>query len=572
MKARIQKLAHATYHKVALKGFLLLMLLIPGRMMAVGTWAQLVNQAPGGIQIMLLLSDGSVMAANRGGNAWYRLTPDAHGSYVNGTWTTRASMNNTRLFYSSAVLRDGRVLVAGAEYGTGWGTAEVYSPYNDSWVTAPVPAGLLTSNNVPAASGQSTAGFSDSGCKILANGTVMVAPVYPITNNATLIFNPADNTWSGGPTTLSDQNEASWVKLPDDSILAVDKSGTTSERYIPSLNQWIKDKPVPVSLYDSYAETGPALLLQNGKAFFLGGSGQTALYTPSGNTNMGTWVAGPSIPGGLGAPDAPTAVMANGKILCAVGPLLYSTNISGKVSTVFPTPTSFYEYDPIANAFTSVTGPTGLSDSISPFQAMMLALPDGNVLYSDYGIMLYVYRPDGSPIAAGKPKVTGITVNAGGSFHLEGEQLNGISEGAAYGDDAQMDSNYPLVRINDGTNLVYGTTFNWSSTSITSGKASSTEFTVPVNVAPGNHPLVAVANGISSDTVSFYAPLWVDYSYPGPTESGTFINPFNSLSKGRDNVLSGGTIFLKAGHRSEAITINKAMSIAAFGGDVTIGH
>ena len=171
MKARIQKLAHATYHKVALKGFLLLRLLIPGRMMAVGTWAQLVNQAPGGIQIMLLLSDGSVMAANRGGNAWYRLTPDAHGSYVNGTWTTRASMNNTRLFYSSAVLRDGRVLVAGAEYGTGWGTAEVYSPYNDSWVTAPVPAGLLTSNNVPAASGQSTAGFSDSGCKILATRT-----------------------------------------------------------------------------------------------------------------------------------------------------------------------------------------------------------------------------------------------------------------------------------------------------------------------------------------------------------------------------------------------------------------
>jgi len=46
------------------------------------------------IEHLLLLSDGTVMAASGGpagrgtGNAWYRLTPDANGSYLNGSWST----------------------------------------------------------------------------------------------------------------------------------------------------------------------------------------------------------------------------------------------------------------------------------------------------------------------------------------------------------------------------------------------------------------------------------------------------------------------------------------------------
>ena len=57
-----------------------------------------------------------------------------------------------------------------------------------------------------------------------------------------------------------------------------------------------------------------------------------------------------------------------------------------------------------------------------------------------------------------------------GSFHLTGTLLNGISQGAAYGDDAQMDSNYPLVRAADGTgNVYYLRTFNWSSTGVQTG-------------------------------------------------------------------------------------------------------
>src|SRR5271165_2668576 len=86
--------------------------------LAQGTWTPLAQRPPGPVELMLLLSDGSVMAANQGnsiGKAWYRLTPDRHGSYVNGTWSTLASMHDTRLYYSSQVLRDGRVFVAGGE-------------------------------------------------------------------------------------------------------------------------------------------------------------------------------------------------------------------------------------------------------------------------------------------------------------------------------------------------------------------------------------------------------------------------------------------------------------------------
>src|SRR6202011_4583749 len=99
-----------------------------------GTWSQLAHAAPGPIQLMLLLPDGSVMAANPAtSNAWYKLKPDTLGNYNNGTWTTLASMNDTRLYYSSCVLRDGRVLIAGAEYGTGAATAEIYDPQANTW-------------------------------------------------------------------------------------------------------------------------------------------------------------------------------------------------------------------------------------------------------------------------------------------------------------------------------------------------------------------------------------------------------------------------------------------------------
>ena len=572
MKTKMQKFLVRL--ALALPGLMLVVcgLMIPQNATAAGEWTKLNRGAPGPVNMMLLLSDGTVMAQNTGNNIWYRLTPN-NGSYVDGTWTTRTPMTSTRLYYSSAVLRDGRVLIAGAEYGNGWNTAEVYNPSTDSWSPAPVPAGLITQNNNPGAppNNQNTAGFTDSICKILPNGNVLVAPNFPTAPGGTLIYNPGANSWSAGPAWLGSQNEASWVKLPDDSILTVDKQTTASERFIPSLNQWIADTNVPVSLYDAIAELGAGILLPNGKAFFLGGNGNTAIYTPSGNTNSGSWVAGPPIPAGLGASDAAAAMMElNGKILCAVG-----------ASGVFAAPTSFYEYDYAAGpigAFTQVGSPTGgLTDTNTiPYQTTMLVLPDGSILYSDVTTNLYTYVPTDFLRIASRPTIGSITANGNGTYHLVGTKLNGHSEGAAYGDDAQMDSNYPLVRATDGSgHVLYLPTFNWSSTSVQTGnKAVSTEFFAFQNLTPGAaYSLEAVANGIGSDPVTFYGPIWVDLNAPFPFQFGTFDLPYHTLAQGTNAVPSTGTInFKTAGSIPSPMTLTKPMTIVAVGGPVTIGQ
>ena len=103
---------------------------------AAGSWAAVSSLAPNSVELMLLLPDGTVMAGdnyNGGyGNAWYKLTPDSQGHYVNGSWTSRATATYTRLWCSSDVLQNGKVFVAGGEYGTGGLTAELYDPQADS--------------------------------------------------------------------------------------------------------------------------------------------------------------------------------------------------------------------------------------------------------------------------------------------------------------------------------------------------------------------------------------------------------------------------------------------------------
>ena len=467
-----------------------------------GTWTP-ITPAPSSIGLMLLLSDGTVMANNGNSTSWYRLTPDSAGHYVNGTWSTLQPMHDSRLYYSSQVLKDGRVFVAGGEYGTGYRTGESYNPLTNKWTMAPPIA--------------SNPGISDACSEILPDGRVLIAPVSP--SLTTVIWDPATNTWATGPAILGNQNEAVWVKLPDDSLLTVNIGSTSSERYIPSLNQWVADATVPVSLYDPYGfEAGGGFMLPNGKAFFLGSLGHTAIYTPSGTNSPGAWVAGPDLPNATGTPDAPAVMLSNGKILCAVSPVPTSANH-------FPSPTTFYEYDYVTNTFAAA--PTPASGTNHPtYYGTMLCLPDGTALYSDFNSQVYSYQPDGVPLAAGKPVITTVTQNADGTFHIVGTQLNGISEGSSYGDDNQNNSNYPIVRLTSGGGTVYrARTFNWSRTSVQTGATPvSTEFAVPQTIPSGNYSLTAIANGIASDPVAFsFTPILV--SVPASaTEGGATVN------------------------------------------------
>ncbi len=454
-----------------------------------GTWTPLASTPPAGINSCLLLSDGTVLGMNGNGTCM-KLTPDIHGSYINGAWSTVAAMNQSRQFFSAQVLTNGNVWVAGGEDGVGGGGAEMYDTMNNTWTRLPPP-----SNGDP--------DFSDSISEILPSGNPLVCPVY--TSTECLIYNVTANAWQTAASCNASQDEADWVKLPSDNLVTIDAFSENTEHYVPSLNEWVADGNLPVPLYDSsLGEIGTGHLLPNGKVFFLGSTTNTAIYTPGSSvTAAGSWVKGAGIPNGLGASDAPAAMMVNGRILCCLGP-----------SATYNGPCSFYEYDYTANTFTQVGAPGGgvTYGNSAPFGTSMLALPDGSVLFvgGQNSTSLYVYTPDGSPLPLGQPAISSITENQDGSYQLTGTGLNGISEGATYGDDEQMNGNYPLVRLTNSVsgNTYYARTRNWNSTSVqTAGRVVTMDFDLPSNIPVGTYSLVVTAVGNPSAPQSFhYAP------------------------------------------------------------------
>ena len=115
------------------------------------TWTRLTNSARLLPSTALLLTDGRVLVQDKDASDYWTLTPDLSGSYVNGTWTKVASLPSGYgpLFYASAVLPDGRVVVMGGEYNLGlvpvWTTlGAIYNPQTDTWASLPAPSGWTT--------------------------------------------------------------------------------------------------------------------------------------------------------------------------------------------------------------------------------------------------------------------------------------------------------------------------------------------------------------------------------------------------------------------------------------------
>jgi hypothetical protein len=116
-----------------------LLLAIPQRA-ATATWSQ-VTRAPSGAGTMLLLTDGTIMIEASDSQSWMRLTPDAQGSYISGSWSQNpiSRMSTPRLYFASQVLTSGQVWVLGGEYsGAGipentTGTGEIYDPVLNTW-------------------------------------------------------------------------------------------------------------------------------------------------------------------------------------------------------------------------------------------------------------------------------------------------------------------------------------------------------------------------------------------------------------------------------------------------------
>jgi hypothetical protein len=472
----------------------------------IGTWAKVATKAPhANCGVMLLLTDGTVVAHNTSGTGegtgWDRLTPSATGSYVNGTWTSITSMKYDRLFFSSQVLPNGELFAAGGEYGAGDTAGEVYNPVTNVWNRT---EGVVSKMNI-----------FDGNSELLYNGIVLVGlqsgsnPSYD-----DQFYSVTTNKWTTAPLASLDHDEAQWLKLPDSSILFVGIGGTAACRYEPKTNTFIADNPTPVELYDALgSEAGSAVLLPNGKAIFFGATGHNCIYTPSGGTAKGTWVAAPDFPtiGGslTSMDDAPSAMMVNGHILIGVGPAPTST-------VEFQDPLYFVEYDYVSNTFAQVTsvlpGGTDEISTAASYQCNMLDLPDGTVLMSvdqqstAVSEQYYVYTPGSAAIASGKPVINSIIPDACPYYKLTGKLFNGISEGAQYGDDAQMSTNYPLVRLTNSSGDVYyckTTLWNRIGAVMTDSLKDTTVFETPTGLPAGTYSLVVIANGFASSPTIF---------------------------------------------------------------------
>ncbi len=466
-----------------------------------GTWTQIATPSPHyNMGACLVMTDGTIICHNTSGGGegtgWDRLIPDAAGSYVNGRWDSIAPMINDRLFFSSQVLPSGKVWVAGGEYGAGGTAAEIYDPVTNTWTL---------SNGVP-----SGWNIYDAPSELLYNGNVLDGPEIGTDPSFDCMFyNPATNLCSIAPSSLFNHDEAQWLKLRDSSVLFIGIANDSSNRYIPQTNTWIHDATVPGFIYDiDGEESGCATLLPNHNAIFFGATPFNAIYTPSNNTTPGSWTPADSFPiiGGYrtGQPDAPGAMMVNGHELLAVSQV-------GTSSGEFGFPAFFVEYDYTTGHFTQVTAPIpGIGDSIpgiATYQTQLLDLPDGNVLLSisqssSYSTSYFIYTPGSAPIPDGKPTINSVLPFNCPNYIITGKLFNGISEGASYGDDWQVASNYPLVRLSNGTNVYYAKTSNWNRIgAVQTDSLEDTAYFTTANIPGGTYSLVVVVNGFASNPI-----------------------------------------------------------------------
>ena len=362
-----------------------------------GTWQTLVNPPPVYPGEMALLTDGTVIVHDGSSSDWWRLTPDAFGSYVNGSWSQIASMpaGYVPTFFGLAVLANGSVVAVGGEYNRGadaWtGLGAIYDPVVDAWTPLTEPASW-TANNF---------GIGDTPTVVLPSGVLMIASV---ATKDQALFDPRTLTFTmTGAGKYDDNEEEGWTLLPNGKVLTVDVQGAPrTEIYDPASGSWSQAGYTPMPVADKTSgEVGPAILMPNGLVFAMGATAHNALY----DSSMGMWTAGPDFPldvdgGQLDIADGPAALLTNGNVICATSPGAYNT------------PVTFFEFD--GTTFTPLPGTPNAPKNTS-YDFMFLPLPSGQVLTIDGSLDIEVFTPGGmrGPLVGADAHVSTIDRDAG---------------------------------------------------------------------------------------------------------------------------------------------------------------
>jgi len=121
----------------------------------------------------------------------------------------------------------------------------------------------------------------------------------------------------------------------------------------------------------------------------------------------------------------------------------------------------------------------------------------GSAVYKSTGN----YQSSWAPTISNSPSA----VTRGKTYKIAGTQFNGLNQGAAFGDEFDTHTNYPLVRItnNSSGHVFYCRTHDHSSMGVATGsKTITTKFDVPSGAETGASELEVVANGIPSTAVA----------------------------------------------------------------------
>ena len=433
----------------------------------------------------LQMTDGTILVHDYCTPNWYSLKPDQTGNYVNGTWTKMASMpsNYGPLYFASAVLADGKVMVNGGEYNGGSCSpvetplGAIYDPVANSWTAVAAPSGWGS--------------IGDAQSVVLDDGTYMIGNCC-YTYQALLNETSLSWTQTGPGNGKTDANsEEGWALLPNSDVFVVNViSEPGAQLYSEKSNTWTSTTAAPVNL-TSGEEIGPSTLRPDGTVFVAGASGYTAIY----NSKSATFVQGPTFPvvsgQQLDVADGPSALLTDGQVMIPASPGLYQA------------PALFYLFN--GKKLKQITAPPDAPND-STYNIRLMVLPTGQVLEIDGSTDIEVYtssRKGGHKYAPHISKVP-TTLTHGNTYQISGKGFNGVSQTNMYGDDAQSATNYPLVRITNNStgHVFYARTHGTTFMGVASKEKVSTMFDVPSTIDTGASTLEVIANGIASQPVN----------------------------------------------------------------------
>ncbi|MEK7866085.1 MAG: kelch repeat-containing protein [Planctomycetota bacterium] len=258
------------------------------------------------LPVLVLLTDGRVLAAGGGSQAVLSLDASEIYDPVTDTWTATPSMTQPRVGAAAVLLSNGKVLAAG-----GWNygqlhTTEIFDPATQRWTSGP----------------DMSEPRSSAGIATLLDGRVLVAggAVAGGTFSSTSqIYDPGTNTWGAPARMVTARYNHGMALLPDGHVVAMGGANgpviSDSEIYDPATDRWTATPPL------SGPRVGMAVVSFGGRVMVVGGTdgiveasmATTEIYDASANA----WLMGPTM--GTTRLSFAGVTLADGRVLAAGG-------------------------------------------------------------------------------------------------------------------------------------------------------------------------------------------------------------------------------------------------------------